>query len=915
MAWACANPLSLGACEGTWLPATNNPQRNHHRPSRTTRVLATYTPLPLPLNRPQTTSQSRTTTTHSDSCVLFHHSCHRRCDPQPKHRVTTTPSHLFGPQHAPMSRIYEPNISHSEMAMPLPSTFSAPERRKKVTTYGRPGRHPSTAKFFADTPSPERPRKQPKTVYAAVRKPAPSIEIQGTLTQNYRRQSKSPAPLDIFDVPSDHEATSAAPPVPPAGHRRRIPPKSEDPSVFDILSSNDDDDGIQPARKTAKQALISSNRKPVASLEPVHKKSILAQSGAKQIVADGNNTVNPSAARKRAKTPQVAQELPPVEQKQPITRTTRSRATTPALPNLTSQVKHNPAISNSSKPTVKKSTTANKPSTIDIFDVPSSDESEPHHATVKSRTASVTKRNVTTTASHIQTPLSPTPSMESDVSQKSNKRKRRASVSSSATVRASAIEQKPRESNSQRERKHQKKMSDTSAGMPSILTSRPNPSIVNTKGVSAINEPKRTRIRTAPVKPRAPVIKGQSSPAKLHTMLVHRTAPNQSRVKQVPQAPESDAMEDDTMCEPQSTKTPPTRTLKTHGSGSVTPRQQALFSNLLGDSSDSATPMPKLSDLKISERKPSPAITNLMRSVSDIPQSAHTRKTRLLDVLKRTASSSEEESETDEETEDEIVSIPQASVSKTNSRGGGSEPQLALTDTADAMDIDTEPIGDSQTSQTSIHLHTGGRITYAKNRSYLEDTEPDLANLLDNMDDDLGLVLPKNQEVESDVDDEGGHLRDIHDLRRQGQQHKFQAQAEATIEEVAGKGLNASQRRSAMMECATQMKDKNYVSQLLESSLMSSLIQSISSTGEIIFDFAAATAVLFILEVRPGYAVLEQIHQSAITGTLGLLLSSKHCSMDIHRISKERKTNMAPRARETVAEFRGLILDSNFSNF
>ncbi|PVI02768.1 hypothetical protein DM02DRAFT_292955 [Periconia macrospinosa] len=694
------------------------------------------------------------------------------------------------------------------MAMPMSSTFTAPERRKKVTTYGKPGRLPSSSKFFGDTPSPERPRKQARAVYVAVRKPAAPLEIQRSLAENRAHQSKPSASLDIFDVPSDNEASSSSPPEPPIGLHRKIPSKTEDSNVFDLPPS--EDDTVKSERKIGKR--VPSTRTTEAAGPPplAHKTNIQGRNG---------NTV-PSARDKTAAEHQV----------------------------------------------VKK---------------------------------------------WAKTPLSPTPSVDSDMSQKSNKRKRRASVSSSTTGKASVPGQKPKAQSSQREKKHQKKTSDAPSTLILNTATQSNPHVANIQRDLVINKNKRTRVRTTPALSRAPVTKGQSSPAQLHTMLVHRTAPKQPPTSQVPQAIEPDAMDDDTMYEPKSSDTPQIRNRLTPIPGSVTPRQQAMFNNLLGDSSDSATPMPKISALKLSERKPSPTIANLIRSCSDIPQTTHTRKARLLDVLKQTASSSDEESESDEEAEEEIISIPQISTSTVHFGGGVLKAQDPSVDMPDAMDVDIEPIADSQTSQTSIHLHTGSRITYAKNRSYLAGPEPDLANLLDNMDDDLGLDSPQNQERVSDEDEDGGQLRGIHDLRRQGQQHKFQTQAEATIEEVSGKGLNASQRRSAMMECATQMNDKNYVNQLLESSLMSSLLRSISSTGEIIFDFAAATAVLFILASRPGYAVLEQIHQSAIMETLDQLLASKFSVMDIHRISKERKVNMAPRARETVAEFRELIVKSN----
>lgn len=793
--------------------------------------------------------------------------------------------------------------------MPMSSTFTAPERRKKVTTYGKPGRLASASSFFGDAPSPERPRKQAKaTTYAAVRKPAAPLEIQSTLNRNRARQSTSPAPLDVFDVPSDNEAASTRSQPPPVVSRRKIPPKSDDLNVFDILSS--DDEETKPIRKP-KPHIPSGRTGKLKDAPPLaHTKTVQGRNGT-TISSAKEKPTSTAVAPKCAKTPQLPQERSCGDHKQATTRTTRSRGTTPALLNPTSQVKPRQPTSTSNTKLVAKPTATEEFSSVDVFDVPMWDENVPSKTPVRRRITPAVPRNAKVATKPSQAPLSPSPSVDSDVSHKSNKRKRRASVSSSATIKAPTVEQKKKSLESQRKKKQQKTIANAPSALPPVPAARSNRPVTKISGDVTTHQTKRTRIQTAPALSRAPVVKGQSSPAKLHTMLVHRTAQKHPLAWHEFSATKGNDMNDDTMCEPQDETSPQKLNQKTPVPGSVTPRQQVLFNNLLGDSSESATPMPKISALKLSERKTNPAMSSLMRSSSDIPQSAYTRKSRLLDVLKRTASSSDEESETDEETEEEIISIPQSCPPADNSTGTKLQSLQPSTDILDAMDIDIEPARDSQNSQTTVHLHTGGRITYAKNRSYLEEAEPDLANLLDNMNDDLGLGSPKNQELTSDDDGEMGQLIGIHDLRRQGQQQKFQTQAEAMIDDVCGKGMNASQRRSAMMECATHMHDKDYVSQLLESSLMSSLLQSICSNGEIIFDFAAATAMLFILESRPGYAVLEQIHRSPIMDTLNLLLASKFSNLDIHRISRERKVNMAPRARETVAEFRNLIVNSD----
>jgi hypothetical protein len=257
-------------------------------------------------------------------------------------------------------------------------------------------------------------------------------------------------------------------------------------------------------------------------------------------------------------------------------------------------------------------------------------------------------------------------------------------------------------------------------------------------------------------------------------------------------------------------------------------------------------------------------------------------------------SEEEEDSESEEESEDDIAEVSAKPM-------GGSRKVTP----GDDMDVDEEAPSNSQASQNSLHVAMGSKVTYGQQRSYLEE-----ANLEDNllMSMDFDTMLGSHKQPESETEDESSQVRGIHELRRQGQNQKFQMEAQTAIDDIAAKsGISNSVRRSTMLDLCTRMTDETFLGQLLESALGHQFLASIHSNGEIIFDFAATVAIAFILKTEPGASVLDDIYQPRTMETLIRLLG---IDTDISRIAKERKTNLSNIGRESVASVRTLVQDS-----
>jgi hypothetical protein len=851
------------------------------------------------------------------------------------------------------------------MAMPTSSAFSGPERRKKLVTYGRAGRLSNAQIFNDDAPELERARKQ------VGRLPGASV-VAGSGAKNELHASRGGVReadsklYDEFDVPDGDEPAPKAvarkaalqgavkdggevqgpfdsEPRPRAIPAKKLsqkpPPKSvDDFDVFDVPSSGDERGARNHGKVKVAQPLRSKGNatRPKVSAQQAN---TLEKKQIGIVSSNGSHTTTTQPARIRTKTPVAATKL---------TSTVAAKHDAPALklnPRATASAPQAAPKQKKAKAAPASSVTETVPtpptepnSDIAVFDVPLSDDDVPSQTPVR-RKAPIARAKVPSKSSTSRAPLSPEPSVESDTSNVSHKRKRRGSASSSITVKqaetaqrkreasvpiqrkreasvpaqrkreASAPAQRKREASipiprkreasaAPRSRKHQKTENSLSPGHSANEAPRPNPVIVAQNPLT--DKPNRTRVRTVSVISKPMMAKAQSSPVKLHGMLTMRSAAKPLPVQETPEAAMN---EDETMYDVPDQATPRVQGTKSAMPGSVTPRQRDLFSNLLEDTSDITTPMPSISKLRVTERTPGSAFAALARSSSDIPQSLHTRKGRLLDMLKRAAPSVDEESESEEESEADATEIS----TMLAAARPHADQYAASQDIADAMEIDRDTQASSQTSRAPLPME--GTRTYAQQRSYLE--EANLEDGLLNWDDDLDVDLPTRQGSVTESEDDSQQVTGLPELRRKGQLYKFEAETQAIIEDISGKtNTNISARRSAIIEFATQLADVNYVNQLLESAMTSSLLRAISATGDVIFDFAAAGAVIFILRTKPSYAVVEHIYQSDILSTLRKLLSSPMSSLDIHRISKERKTNMSGSARELVAEFRGLILKS-----
>ncbi|KAF2731221.1 hypothetical protein EJ04DRAFT_514726 [Polyplosphaeria fusca] len=779
----------------------------------------------------------------------------------------------------------------------MSSAFTTSNRRKKLATYGKSSRLASSAAWAEDATSPERPRKQAGLSVGLLQKPV-ALHGKSDLLRS-RAPGTSPATDDVFDVPSDDDPLQS-----PSRPKTNTAKGKAAIDEFDVPVSDDDSKILKSRPKKVPQL----SRKP-AAVERTQPTIVNRISNTRYIQPVSSREQN-APLRKRSKTPQPASA--------PNTEIIRAsiKSNTDTMARTTPASRAPPSAATHKKTTSKETSLARKPlvkppSDVDIFDIPASDDEAPARTPRRSRPPPLPRAKSPFISQSRSALTSPGTLTSSDDSSSSKKRKRNAS--SQSTAAETKTDTMATTGMPKRSAKYSKKNGSIFPGHDASVQNQASASRTSSFAPdpvdSAINKPKRTRVRTMLGQPvRAPVAKGKSSPARLHDMLAVRSLsrPSATSVSTTKSTPQSLGVtpleEDETMYDIPGPATPRVQGARPIGSGSVTPRQKAMFGNLLGEQPDMSTPgMPSISRLQLTDRRSNKTLTGLLRSSSDITPSTSARKSRLIDTLIQAAPPLEEDtSESDEESEDEVEDMP------TEMQAPVSKPSAPTLDKE--MDLDREIPVNSQSSQNAHGKSGSTKVTYANNRSILEEKFTSEAQLLAAFTfEDFEAKKPSDLASDED-DDPASQVRGIHELRTQGKNQRFQMEAQTSIDDIRGKsGLGSSGRRSAMIDMCTRMADSEFMDQLLDSSLVQQLIENLGSTGEVIFDFAALAAVAFIVKTNPGYAILEQILGASVMTTFGKLLAM---DTDINRLAKERKANLSRIGRESVSDLATLVQKS-----
>jgi wings apart-like regulator of heterochromatin len=382
---------------------------------------------------------------------------------------------------------------------------------------------------------------------------------------------------------------------------------------------------------------------------------------------------------------------------------------------------------------------------------------------------------------------------------------------------------------------------------------------------------KQTRRRTPEIT--TSLIKGSSAPEPLSYM-VTRSSSRAQTPSSTPLSPGSPMIDAFRTPSPR-----PVQQRKRQLTGTITPKQTALWSQLL-DNSDDDVAVP-ISKLRLSTSAPRPRAS---ASLSTVSEAGKAKRMRLVDSLKSSATIEEAESESEDDSD-------------------------AVSD-EDKMNLDQKL--DSQAPGFVSQFQFTTKATYGQERSHLQENNEDA--MFDMLVDDIAqpkeIEKPQSQfdfGLESDEDD-ANQPKTMHELRATGSKQRTIAELEHLVDGIRGHGLTSlSAQRIDLVELTKKIVDSSVLDLLLNHGLEGHLLKAFVESKDQIFHFLAAICLSLIINGSSNLAVLLSVYRS---GFVEHLLDLLDLPADIKRVVRDRKFNMSKIAQNQITELSTTILKS-----
>lgn len=316
----------------------------------------------------------------------------------------------------------------------------------------------------------------------------------------------------------------------------------------------------------------------------------------------------------------------------------------------------------------------------------------------------------------------------------------------------------------------------------------------------------------------------------------------------------------------------------------TTPRQAKIWGDLFND--EEVRPM---RPLKQTASQPGVRESNQRDKV------VRPTRSRLIDSLQASLQSSDPVEPT--ELESEFTEDVQMLKAETDSQGPSQELKPA----------DASHVLASQLNTSSI---AGPRITYAQQRSYLQDADQSLDALLSQP---LDIGVPASTaigrttfgghglgHISDDEDDGGGAMKTIHEMRAAGDTRRFDDEMDTLLDDVGTRTkAGLSGKRSALMELMKRLCDLKFKRRFVERSFDQMVFEKCKNEVDPICGTAIAFAGILLLKEPMNSRTVFQLWEAGLVETL--LAMFDHIK-DIRTIAKERKSNMARIAQGAVTE-------------
>lgn len=359
---------------------------------------------------------------------------------------------------------------------------------------------------------------------------------------------------------------------------------------------------------------------------------------------------------------------------------------------------------------------------------------------------------------------------------------------------------------------------------------------------------------------------------------------------------------------------------------SVTPRQRNLWNKLLDDSIIQPTPSKlKLESMRLSSPPAEPVSLGGKR-----PPHVHPGKPRgrlAQNLLRSRQTSQDSDGESDDSEESKI----DTTVDRMKSLGAQEYADGAADAVTNGIAERSADLPDSQGSQPkpqpAVSTLAGAKVTYSKQRSYLNETSLDDVLALDAPTPErsqsssfsmkpsttsfakTASTLSSTFDFDEDEDLAGGGMKNIHELRAKGGNRRLHDELDGLLLDIEDSGASlTSKRRSAMIELALKLRDKPTIGWFLDHGFEQRLLKTLTGAVDEIFNFASSSVVFLILQADVSVATLETMVSTHVQAMLGYLLSQKK---SVNRIAKDRQSNMSRMGRESLQELVSSIQQSD----
>ena len=379
-------------------------------------------------------------------------------------------------------------------------------------------------------------------------------------------------------------------------------------------------------------------------------------------------------------------------------------------------------------------------------------------------------------------------------------------------------------------------------------------------------------------------------------------------------------------------KTPPTP--KTAAGGATTPRQRELWNRLFLDNEQTGSPASlDLPNLLLDEKQPKGShgeIKHPGTSREPLSQSValKARPAKIVDTLHQ----SNKEQDQCWDSSVEIYGSTSSEIKSESARSDFSAPCGALT-------VQRSLSGDNQcvasqsqnrlsfSSQTRSSLYGGGhKVTYARQRSYLTDTDFKDAGMIDlpipldsygrsghgrrGPRDQLPILqsLQSPEEFGNPVDPPAGTMRSIHELREAGGNNRLVSELEAILDDLGDhQPGSASISRSRLIDLVVKLEDPLNCRLFVDQGMESRLILDIGSSKDLISNGLLVAALLQLMACSSSNLLLTQVGNVRVVRFLTDLLGS---DQDIFYHARLRENNVSKAAQADLKRLRSALLDS-----